>query len=187
LDTGAIANSTWYHFYVIRRPDTGVVDVVFSTNASTPTLPTNYTQYRRIGSMKTNGSAQWTSFVQAGDLFELVAPVTDISAVPAAETLRTINTPLGISVVARMGVTVTGPGGSGYNVNHWNPSLGTTPPHSNSGIVAITEGLVGTIAIGAVIDVKTNTSSQIYNYGSGAISAYSLSTLAWVDSRGRNA
>jgi hypothetical protein len=65
LDTGSIAASTWYHVYLIRRLDTGVVDVLISLNATTPTLlPTNYSVYRRIGSMKTNASSQWTKFVQ---------------------------------------------------------------------------------------------------------------------------
>jgi hypothetical protein len=64
LDTGTIANSTWYHFYAIRRPDTGVVDVIFSLSASSPALPTNYTQYRLIGAAQTNGSAQWIVSLQ---------------------------------------------------------------------------------------------------------------------------
>jgi hypothetical protein len=37
LDTGAIANTTWYHFYQIMRSDTGVVDVLCSTSARTAT------------------------------------------------------------------------------------------------------------------------------------------------------
>jgi hypothetical protein len=48
LDTGSVANTTYY-VYLIKRPDTGVVDVIASTSSSAPTLPTNYTLYRRIG------------------------------------------------------------------------------------------------------------------------------------------
>ncbi|HVY33075.1 MAG TPA: hypothetical protein VG960_01520 [Caulobacteraceae bacterium] len=45
LDQGALANSTWYHFYKIRRPDTGVDDVIFSqapdvAGAATMTIAT---------------------------------------------------------------------------------------------------------------------------------------------------
>ena len=54
LDTGTIANSTWYHVFLIERTDTGVVDVLVSLSATTPTLPASYTKQRRIGSMKTN-------------------------------------------------------------------------------------------------------------------------------------
>ena len=49
LDTGAIANATRYHVWLIRRPDTGVVDVLISTSATAPTMPTSYAEaaYRR--------------------------------------------------------------------------------------------------------------------------------------------
>src|ERR1700748_2450984 len=30
LDTGTIANNTWYHVYVIKRLDTNVVDILIS-------------------------------------------------------------------------------------------------------------------------------------------------------------
>jgi hypothetical protein len=43
LDTGAIANSTWYHVYLIKRIDTGVVDILISGSATSPTMPTGYT------------------------------------------------------------------------------------------------------------------------------------------------
>lgn len=49
LDTGSIANTTYY-VYVIKRVDTDVVDVIFSTNSTSPTMPTNYTLSRQIGS-----------------------------------------------------------------------------------------------------------------------------------------
>ena len=59
MDTGSVANNTWYHVHLIKRPVTGVVDVLFSLSATAPTLPTSYTIFRRIGSMRTDGSARW--------------------------------------------------------------------------------------------------------------------------------
>lgn len=41
LDTGSIANSTYYG-YLIQRSDTGVVDVLTSLSSTSPTMPTNY-------------------------------------------------------------------------------------------------------------------------------------------------
>lgn len=41
LDTGAIANSTYYG-YLIQRSDTGVVDVLTSLSATSPTMPASY-------------------------------------------------------------------------------------------------------------------------------------------------
>src|SRR5438045_2280633 len=64
LDTGAIANNTWYHAFLIERTDTGVVDVLISLSPTAPTMPASYTIKRRIGSMKTDGSAQWKAFSQ---------------------------------------------------------------------------------------------------------------------------
>lgn len=48
LDTGAIAN-TRYYLWLIARSDTGVVDALFSTSATAPTMPANYDQKRLIG------------------------------------------------------------------------------------------------------------------------------------------
>lgn len=109
LDTGVIANSTWYHFYAIRRPDTGVVDVVFSTNASSPTLPTNYTQYRYIGSAITDSSGNWRKFTQLGDRVIWATPHASASnaTVSTTELLVTTLTPLGIKVAGIYNVFVS--------------------------------------------------------------------------------
>src|SRR5665213_532952 len=56
LDAGSIGTNSWYHVYLIRRPDTGAVDVMVSLSVSGPSLPANYTQYRRIGALLTGGS-----------------------------------------------------------------------------------------------------------------------------------
>jgi hypothetical protein len=73
LDTGSLSVGTWVHVYLMRRPDTGVVDVAFSQSASAPTtggnIPAAYTQFRRIGSMKVGTGGFWTAFVQKGDEF----------------------------------------------------------------------------------------------------------------------
>jgi hypothetical protein len=79
LDTGVIAANTTYHWYAIGRSDTGVMDAVCSLSASAPSLPANYTWYRRIGSRNTNGSSQWTKFIQNGEHVMLTTPVQDVS------------------------------------------------------------------------------------------------------------
>ena len=56
LDTGTVAASTWYSVFVIERIDTAVVDVLCSTSATAPTMPTNYTRKRRIGSILTDAN-----------------------------------------------------------------------------------------------------------------------------------
>ena len=62
LDTGSKAVSTRYHIWLIYRSDTGVTDVLFSTSATAPTMPTNYDYKRRIGSFLTDASGNIIAF-----------------------------------------------------------------------------------------------------------------------------
>src|SRR3974390_2997573 len=81
LDTGSIVASTWYWVFLIKRTDTGIVDILITkaVAATTPTpgLPPNYSEYRYIGSMKTNGSSQWTPFNQYGGYFFWTLGIND--------------------------------------------------------------------------------------------------------------
>jgi hypothetical protein len=54
LDTGAVGDFLYY-IWLIRRPDTGVVDALFSLSNTAPTMPTNYTQKALIGAVRRNG------------------------------------------------------------------------------------------------------------------------------------
>jgi hypothetical protein len=108
LDTGSISANTWYHAHLIQRVDTGVVDVLFSLSPTAPTLPTNYTLFRRIGSMRTNISAQWTRFIQDGNTFMWAAPVNDVQVANPGVTAvtRSLTVPTGIRVLARTSVAL---------------------------------------------------------------------------------
>ena len=108
LDTGAIAANTWYHAYIIKRSDTGVTDFLISTSASSPTMPASYDYKRRIGSLKTNGSSQFTNFFQRGDRFTWVVPVEDVAVATHSTTASTrtlASVPLGIECVADLFIT----------------------------------------------------------------------------------
>jgi hypothetical protein len=63
LDTGSLANSTWYHAFAIKKTD-GTTAFLASTGASSPTMPSAYTLKRKI-----NGSVQILAFSQNGDEF----------------------------------------------------------------------------------------------------------------------
>jgi len=81
-DTGSIGANGAYYTYLIRRPDTGVVDVCQSASASAPTfgvhIPAAYTQYRRIA-----GNVRATSvnrpYTQNGDIFLYTTPILSTS------------------------------------------------------------------------------------------------------------
>ena len=193
LDTGTIANSTWYHFYVIRRPDTGVVDAVFSTNATSPTLPANYTQYRRIGSGFTNVSAQWTSFVQNGDVFQWNILSPDIAAnnPGTAAVLRTLTVPLGVSVLANLQLVVQNVAAA-VPVRAYLTDLAIADIAPSTGLTDVGESFLGAGGVrysGGRLSVRTNTSRQIRSRldNSDVNTTLIINTLGWTDDRGRSA
>jgi hypothetical protein len=71
LDAGSIAASTWYYVYVIKALGSenaaDTTDVLFSTSATAPTMPSGYTLRRMIGAVKTNGSSQFINFIMYAD------------------------------------------------------------------------------------------------------------------------
>ncbi|QOG20470.1 hypothetical protein [Bradyrhizobium sp. SEMIA] len=195
LDTGAIANSTWYHVWLIQRSDTGIVDVLISLSATAPTMPTSYDRKRRIGAMKTNGSAQWIKFVQNGDDFTWDAPVSDVSATNpgTAAVTRTVSVPTGVKMEAKLSVAGAGLAGdpgpgaiyiSDLAIADNAPAIAAfctlsvyTP---NSGAA------IGQLA--APVRVMTNTSAQIRSRCqiSNANIQLNINTFGWVDRRGRD-
>ena len=193
LDTGTIANSTWYHVFLIQRVDTSVVDVLTSLSPTAPTLPTSYTLFRRIGAMKTNGSAQWTSFIQDGDLFQWLAPVADISAAnPGTSAVtRTLTVPTGVNVLANVqfGVLSVSGGGAAYGALSDLATTDTTPSASFSDVPE-TQSAAGYSKNSYVPKtVRTNTSAQIrsrINFDDGDLTV-KINTVGWTDPRGRDA
>lgn len=82
LDTGSVAASSLYGIYLIKRSDTGVVDVLISLdttpNLATGTKPTNYDKWRLIGVCWTDSSSNVSPMLQTGDVFEKFDFVHDI-------------------------------------------------------------------------------------------------------------
>lgn len=193
IDTGAVATGTWYHFYLIMRPDTGVVDVLFSLSASAPTMPTNYTLKRRIGSGKTDGSSQWVAFIQDGDLFQWLATVLDITAANAgtsAVTRTLASVPTGVNVLANLQVMVTntsfGQSGDAYisDLATNDEAAGTTEYDVGSAQVAAGNF----VHMAGRITVRTNTSAQVRSRQTTTDASVTLymRTLGWSDRRGRD-
>lgn len=90
LDTGAKANSTGYYVWLIMRSDTGVVDALFSTSATAPTMPANYDYKRLIGFIKTTSAGVIYAFTQVGDHFQYSAG--NANAIDISDSSITSNT-----------------------------------------------------------------------------------------------
>ena len=182
LDTGAIATSTWYHFFAIKRTDTGVVDVLFSTSASAPTMPANYTLKRRIGSAKTNGSSQWVQFTQTGDQFIWLTAVLDVNtATTASRVLSALTVPTGVAVEALTRVNGNGGGGGSTFTFVVSPLENDTAPSStNSTIFMPTSS-----ANAGNVNAMTNTSAQVAVRSNNTNGTLSVTTYGWNDRRGK--
>jgi len=190
LDTGTIANSTIYHAYEIQRPDTGEVDACVSLSASAPTfgahIPAAYTRYRRIGTMKTNGSAQWVGFTQKGDNFLWSSPVADVSgaAPPNTNALNlALTVPTGVQVEALIVAELAYTSAQGYS---YYSSLDTTDGTAGGG--GRNDQYVNSTLIDAIDNLcrRTNTSAQIRARFSTTGVLYYITTLGWIDRRGRD-
>lgn len=188
LDTGSIANTT-YHVWLIMRSDTGVVDVLFSTSASSPTMPTNYNYKRRIGSIVRTGGAI-KAFVQQGDTFIWSTPVNDVGVTNPGSTAvtRTLTVPTGIQVLAIVSHTIydTGSGSTQTALISSLSSADVTPTTSIYDVLTISVGATDTQAT-TTKQVLTNTSGQVRTRmsGSSASNGQEVNTFGWVDLRGR--
>ena len=182
LDTGAVGNTTWYHVWVIRRSDTGVVDALFSTSATAPTMPASYDQKRRIGAVLTNGSANIIGFVQSGDTFWWKSPVLNINnATPGtAANTATLTVPTGVRCLAYMNVS-----DAAGAVLYLSPTDVTDEaPSQTSAPLGVNGNGAGGSNQGSAT-VLTNTSAQI-RYRASANTAVYGATLGWQDARGRD-
>jgi hypothetical protein len=188
LDTGTIAASTWYHVFVIKRRDTNInnsTDVLISLTPTAPTLPANYTLFRRIGSIRTNASSLWTTFVQNGDEFLWTTAVNDVNAVAITATpiLTTLTVPTGIQVWASVNAEISATTAGSLLLQ--SPDESAQPATATNATVRDNVAATGTPT--NVILLRTNTAAQIRATGDGAAGAqYSIYTRGWFDTRGRD-
>ena len=182
LDTGAVATSTWYHVYLIERVDTGVTDIIFSLSASAPTLPTNYTLYRRIGSMKTDGSSQWIKFTQTYDTFIWNAVVTDLNnGTSSSRANVTLTVPTGIVVTALFRAGLNNGSTNGAVIF---TSLQESDQAPTAGNLADLSNATNSYA-GGSFERLTNTSAQIAYRNSSTLAGSYIYTYGWIDTRGK--
>jgi hypothetical protein len=66
LDTGTEASATFYHVYVVKNPSSGAVASLLSTSSTSPTLPSGYTIFRRIGCFMNGGNGDIVPFLCVG-------------------------------------------------------------------------------------------------------------------------
>lgn len=190
LDTGSIANTT-YHIFLIMRSDTGVVDVLASTSATSPTMPTNYTDKRRIWSIVRAG-ATILPFTQDGDYCQLSTPVLDHNSTnpgTSAVTVTLATAPVGVNVRANLIISLV-PHATNDTVLYLSDLA--TVDLAASATAAPLGQLFNVNASGrahGTAVIRTNTSAQIrarVNQSDGS-TVVKIATLGWFDRRGQDA
>jgi hypothetical protein len=178
--------STWYHVHLIRRLDTGVVDVLFSESATAPTLPTDYDVSRRIGAVRTNSSANIVAFVQNGDRFDWEDPPLDVdqeNAINTTASSHALTVPPSTEAVFNLMVN-----DSGSNNVYVSPlHVDDEAPATNAGPLASLRSIGGGINVAGPFRMGVNASSQVRLRADATMDAVRIATLGWIDTRGRDA
>lgn len=193
LDTGSTAANTWYYVYLIKRPDTGVVDVCVSLSAAAPTtggsIPAAYTEFRRIGAMKTDVSSNWWAFNQVGEEIHWAANFAELngsapgSSAAVAVTLGGV--PPGVIVHALLHLTLATNATAGAGILVTSLDENDVLPFSATNNVTLFSVANSFVAIDIV--KRTNTSGQIryrVNQVTGA-PLVSMFTYGYIDTCGR--
>jgi len=197
LNTGSVADSTWYEILLIKRVDTGVVDVMFSTTANRATLPTNYTKKRRIGWVRRSAASALLQFTQVGDHFTLVTQVNDVSTTPTSSAAAvTLTAPP--SAIARFRATLecTAMNTATRTILVFSEIVeGNVTPAVTTGIASLVLGTGHSTATNndsaaaGHFELRVNASSQIEwdaAIAAGSVGeVFDISTYGWIDDRGR--
>ncbi len=186
LDTGSIAASTWYKVFIIAKTD-GTTDFIFTTAAvaTGPAMPSGYTYFRYIGSVRTDASSHFLAFTQVGDKFIWTTIFGETISVNATFTQQTLTgVPAGVSVTAALVFSVS-------NVTY-NVALGILSGLASSGNTLaaglyVLESLASVNIGNGTIMVQTDTGQHIYTAVTTTSGTSITMCVHWyIDPRGRD-
>lgn len=194
LDGGEVQADTWYHVFVIKNPTSAAVDVLFSTSATAPTLPNGYTKFRRIGSVRTDASANILAFKQYGNKFIWVDPPVNGAAETANNTTGvtiTINyVPSGYIVEALLLAVVNDSGDNAGFVKVFDYGMTGQAPTEASGDYTITKPgsnvYETTTQVCTALTVVTSPAAAVEVWGETATCKILFIVQGWIDRRGRD-
>ncbi|MEM1289586.1 MAG: hypothetical protein AAGH60_14635 [Pseudomonadota bacterium] len=174
--SGTAPTNGTLHVHLINQSDDSK-DYGFSETAESPTLPAGYDASRRVGCVLTDGSALVRPFVQHGDQFRLVSPITQTETLSdTSEATVTLAVPLGVVTELILNIEFEPDSATASTLYVYGPDVNESAPtiQSPSGNHASTE-----------IRLLTNTSGQIKMRTDNAGSVVKITPLGWIDQRGR--
>ncbi len=181
----APANNTWYHVFLIMVA--GSVDVGFDTSLTGSNLATDHsaTNYRRIGAVRTDGSANILGFLQIGDDFLWTTAKNDLSngTIANAGTTIALTVPTGVRVQANIAAS---PGSVVDVINFFPGDMTGFAPAEASQPVAMAGAQDANDTTGQIF-VWTDTSAQVKGFSGNSTTAdASITTYGWKDRRGKD-
>jgi len=187
IDTGSLANNTWYHLFLIGHTDGSIAG--FGSTSLSPTLPSGYTWKRRLGSVLTNGSAQFIAFTQRGDTFLWTTEVVDRSSTSLSSSWAqlTLTVPTGYRVQPLI---------SGFSFQNASGIVGTEMAHGDqpSTPTAIFYVVATSFAndyvtfsyVPLITDASARIRFRVYVVNSTpTLTNHVIRTQGWIDTRGR--
>lgn len=184
LDTGSVASTTWYSIWLIMRSDTGVVDVLASTSATAPTMPTNYDYKRRIGWIYVTSSVgpAIRLFSQVGNNFMLKVYQLDINgATPPATTRQLVTVSLPPNVLGNFSLQYVN-GTSDSVIDFGATDQTDTAPSVGYYTIYTTSG--GTPRDCIFVQAYTDSSRQVFYRTDSTSGSVTLFTRGWIDDLG---
>lgn len=184
-----------YHVHMIRKTSDGSVDFGFDSSATAANKPAGYGNYRRVGSIKLDGSSNIIQFTQYGDDFIWTVPIVDVDATnPGTSAVtRALTVPSGVKFRARFwggGFT-----GTSSNLGIFFSSLDQTDTApQNPATAALTAPVNTSVATSGTaewrmveLNIWTDTSGQIRSRlsASGVADHIGIITNGWMDLRGK--
>lgn len=190
--TTSLPTSGTYHVILISKDADGTIDAGFDTDPDGANCPTGWSVVRRLGSLPTDGSANFRPIAQDGDKFLLQTPVLAIDATnpgTSAVTATLTGLPTGIVVDAIViGQLINGTTTTIHAYFSALSQTDMTPSNSAAPLAQLSTGgeNAGRTRAGQ-FEVRTNTSGQIrYRISASSTSDKVLiAVVGWVDKRGR--
>lgn len=193
LTSGTPQNTTWYHVFVIRRGDTGLLDYGFDTSLTAANLladATNYSSYRRIGSIyyATGTIAQFVSYAGADasvrTLWNGSTPTGNVTVTSTPQNI-TLQVPTGISTLAHFAVHAAFPATGDRSSVRFYPTDIADETVVNSGVFTVANqnnsGYDGDSQCSVIAD--TNAQIRVAGSAAGGTTTY-ISPEGFTDFRG---
>ena len=177
LDTGAVANNTWYAVFLIYGASGQ--SIVASLSATAPTIPAGYVFSGRVGWVRTDGSGHIVAFKQSGARIQYVNTGSGVPQMATGSTTAAWSAVAWAAFAPATAASLTL-----YGVRSGGAYVGVAP--NGNYATAFASANIAPIWVGAnsgtfqtVVGEIVPESSNIYYFGSEAGDGVSI--LGWTD------